>query len=156
MQLFLCTFSYVHQIYYEGKLILKKYVFIPLTIALAIMVTGIIFLNITLNKNPLHVYLIPENFVGEIEVTFDQADYPPLPKEGNSYIYNIPESGKLKTSSAMKSGTDEVYYVDNQGQRKKVSHEQFHGVSTHGGDRDTTATFFIGTKEQYENYVKQQ
>ncbi len=58
----------------------------------------------------------------------------------------------------MESGPVEVNYVDNQGQRKKVSHEQFHGVSSHSGGEDdlTVATLFIGTKEQYENYVKQQ
>lgn len=121
------------------------------------MVIGIIFLNVSLNKNPLHVYLIPENFVGEVEVTFEQSDSPPLVKEGNSYIYNIQKSGKLKTSSELESGTVEVYYVDNQGQRKKLSDGQLHGVaSTRSGDRETSSTFFIGTEEQYENYLNQQ
>ncbi|WP_028552122.1 DUF6843 domain-containing protein [Paenibacillus sp. UNC451MF] len=133
---------------------MKKYVFISLTI----MVLGLIFLITTTNKNPLHIYLLPENFVGEVRVAFDQSDYPPLTKERNTFIYYIPKSGKLKTSNTMESGPVEVYYVDNQGQRKKVSHENFSGVSSHGGgeDNQTVATFFIGTKEQYENYVKQQ
>lgn len=133
---------------------MKKYVFIALTI----MVLGFIFLITTTNKNPLHIYLLPENFVGEVEVTFDQSDYPPLTKEKNTFIYHIPKSGKLKTSNTMENGAVEVYYVDNQGMRKKVSHEHFSGVSSHGGgeDNQTVATFFIGTKKQHEDYVKQQ
>lgn len=131
---------------------MKKYLFVALTI----MILCITFLIATINKNPLHIYLIPENFVGEVEVTFDQLDYPQLPKERNTFFYNIPKSGKLKTSDTMKSGAVEVYYVDNQEERKKVSNEQFHGVSSHGGGEEnlTVARLFIGTKEQYDNYIK--
>ncbi|MFK7692723.1 DUF6843 domain-containing protein [Paenibacillus sp. HJGM_3] len=124
---------------------MKKYVFVAAAITCLVM--GFFFLVATTNKYPLHIYLVPENFVGEVEVTFEQTAFPPLPKERNSYIYNIPASGKLKTSNKMESGPVEVYYVDNQGQRKKVSHEEFHGVSSHGGDRETTATTFIGKIE---------
>jgi hypothetical protein len=138
---------------------MKKVIGLPIyvPVALAILLMGYVFLIATTNNNPLHIYLLPENYVGEVEVTYEQADNPPLAKEGNSTINNIPKSGKLKTSSTMESGPVEVYYVDNQGQRKKVSHEQLHGVaSSHGGDRDITSTFYIGTKEQYEKYVNQQ
>ncbi|WP_079913204.1 hypothetical protein [Paenibacillus sp. 32352] len=132
---------------------MKKYV----VAALTFFVIGIVFLIATTNKNPLHVYQVPENFTGQVEVTFEQSDSPPLQKERNAYIYTIPQSGKLKTSSTLKSGPVEVYYIDNQGTRKKVSHEQLHNVaSTHSSDRGTTSTFFIGSKEQYENYLKQQ
>jgi hypothetical protein len=134
---------------------LPKFVFV----AVAILFMLFIFLIATINKNPLHIYLLPENFIGEVEITFDQANYPPLEKGKNTYIYNVPMSGMLKTSSTLKSGTVEVYYVDNQGHRKKVSHEEFHGVSTGSGGKDnnlTVAHFFIGTKVQYDNYVKQQ
>lgn len=133
--------------------VLKRYIFV----ALFFMLSGVIFLFATINKNPLHIYLVPENFAGEVEITFNQTDSPPLAKEKNSMVYTVPESGKLKTSSSLESGPIEVYYVDNQGQRKKVSQERLHGVaSTHGGDRDTISKFYIGTKEQYENYVNQQ
>ncbi|WP_419875224.1 DUF6843 domain-containing protein [Candidatus Pristimantibacillus sp. PTI5] len=130
---------------------LPKYVFV----ALAILLMGFIFLIATINKNPLHIYLLPENFTGEVEITFAQADYPPLKIEKN--IYNVPTSGKLKTSTNLKGGPVEVYYVDNQGHRKEVIHEEFHGVSTGSGGKDnlTVAHFYIGTKDQYDNYVKQ-
>lgn len=125
---------------------MRKYDFITLTI----IVLSLIFLITTTIKNPLHIYLLPENFVGEVEITFDQSEYPPLTKERNKFIYHIPKSGKLKTSNTMKSGAVKVYFVDNQGQRKKVSHELFSGVSSHGGgeNNQTVAAFFIGTKEQ--------
>ncbi|MDR6550781.1 DUF6843 domain-containing protein [Paenibacillus qinlingensis] len=136
---------------------MNKYICIGLTFMVLGFLGLIIFIT-TINNNPHHIYLLPENFVGEVQVTFDQLDYPPLPKEENAFIYTIPKSGKLKTSNTMESGGVEVNYVDNQGQRKKVSHEQFHGVSSHGGGEDnlTVARTFIGTKEQYDDYLKQQ
>jgi len=129
---------------------------IYVSVALGILLLGSFFLITTINKNSLHIYLVPENFNGEVKVIYEQANNPPLVKERNKYIYNIPTSGKLKTSSAMESGPVEVYYVNDQGLRKKVSDDLLHGVaSTHGGDIDPISTFFIGTEEQYESYIKQ-
>lgn len=137
------------------KRILGLPIYVP--VALGILLLGSFFLIATINKNPLHIYLVPENFNGEVKVIYEQANNPPLAKERNLYIYNIPKSGKLKTSSSMESGPVEVYYVDDQGKRKKVSDEQLHGVaSTYGGDREPTSTFYIGTEEQYEKYIQQQ
>jgi len=103
------------------------------------------------------VYLVPEHFVGEVEVTFEQTNSPPLAKEGKAYIYNIPPSGKLSTSSPMVSGPVEVYYVDDRGRRKRVSHAELHGVaSATGGDRNPTASFFIGSREKFEHDIVRQ
>lgn len=133
---------------------LSKYVYM----ALAILAAGVLFLIATTSKNPLHVYLIPENFVGEINIVFEQAAYPPLDKEKNSYIYRVPKSGKLQTSSKMESGPVEVYYVDEHGNRTKIGHDRFHGVSAGSGSEQSgsVATLFIRTKEQYEIHVKRQ
>ncbi|MCM3633057.1 DUF6843 domain-containing protein [Paenibacillus camelliae] len=132
---------------------MKRYIFA----ALFFMVAAVVFLFATVNKNPLHIYLVPEHFTGEVVVTFNQTDSQPLAKEKNSFVYSIPDSGKLSTSSALESGPVEVYFVDSQGQRIKVDQEILHGVaSTHGGDRETISKFFIGTREQYEAYVNQQ
>ncbi|WP_284645045.1 DUF6843 domain-containing protein [Paenibacillus silviterrae] len=124
-------------------------------VALAILLLAILFLILTVNRNPLHIYLLPENFVGQVQTIFEQPDAPPLAKENNNtYIYHVPASGTLKTSSRMESGPVEVYYIDSQGNRRKVEHERFHGVSTRSGGPDniTVSEFFIGSEEQYDSF----
>jgi hypothetical protein len=126
--------------------------------ALAILLLAILFLLVTTSRNPLHVYLLPSHITGKVEVMFDQADAPPLQKDHNRYIYPIPASGKLKTSNSMESGPVEVYFVGEHGEPVKVSHEQLHGMGTSGGGEESGAIahFFIGEKEQYDLYLKQQ
>ena len=127
----------------------------PLIAAVAVLLLGFLFLIMTVNRNPLHIYVLPEGFHGAVEVTFDQAGSPPLEKDGNSYIYYIPPSGKLKTSSPMQSGPLEVMYADKGGRRTPVSPNELHGVASGSNDGVSTAYLFIGTKAQYEEYVKQ-
>jgi hypothetical protein len=131
---------------------LPKYMYV----ALAFIVAGLLFLIATTSNQPLHIYLLPDNFVGEVEITFDQVVYPPLDQEHQTYFYNIPKSGRLKTSSKMVAGPLKAYYIDNQGHRNELGlHEEFiHAVSTHSGGQDnlTVISFFVGTKEQYHNH----
>ncbi|CAG7659137.1 DUF6843 domain-containing protein [Paenibacillus allorhizosphaerae] len=75
------------------------------------------------------IFLLPDNFLGVFEVRFEQKEYPSLKRDGffsKNYVYEIPTSGVLNTSSNFKEGTAEFYYVDLTGNRKKVDRELVH------------------------------
>ncbi|MDQ0913907.1 hypothetical protein [Paenibacillus sp. V4I5] len=109
-----------------------------------------------------HKYIVQTGYTGWVEVTFDQADSPPLEKENGTYVYHIPASGKLKTSSPMKEGTLRVFYLGSDGNLTETDHheETIHAVNTKShstsyadGRREdfpTVASFFLGDKEQWE------
>lgn len=117
-------------------------------------------------SNSTHIYLVQEGFIGEVEVTFGQADAAPLTVIDGDYEYVIPESGQLKTSNRMKAGIFEVYYVSEQGERRRMdSQEQFiHGGGTksheiyYGDGRvyksPTVFSFFVGSEEQWKEHLK--
>lgn len=109
-----------------------------------------------------HKYIVHSGYTGWVEVTFDQADSPPLEKEHETYVFHIPASGKLKTSSPMKEGTLRVFYLGSDGNLTETGHheETIHAVSTKShstsyadGRREDSATvisFFLGDQEQWE------
>ena len=109
-----------------------------------------------------HKYIVQTGYTGWVEVTFDQADSPPLEKEHGTYVYRIPASGMLKTSSPMKEGTLRVFYLGSDGNLTETdNHEEtIHAVGTRShstsyadGRREdfpTVASFFLGGKEQWE------
>jgi hypothetical protein len=109
-----------------------------------------------------HKYIVQTGYTGWVEVTFDQADSPPLEKENGTYVFHIPASGKLKTSSPMKDGTLRVFYLGSDGNLTETNHheENIHAVSTkshstsyadgHREDSPTVVSFFLGDKEQWE------
>ncbi|MGF7035304.1 hypothetical protein J2T17_006312 [Paenibacillus mucilaginosus] len=139
---------------------MKKLNNLPLSvyIGLIILILAAIFMVATTSKYPLHIYLLPDNFTGEVVINFEQADSPPVEMEGKTIIYRIPSSGKLNTSSKLSTGPIEAYHVDENGARKKVRDEEFHAGGTTGGGEDNfpRAYLFIGSQEQYENYLKRQ
>jgi len=71
------------------------------------------------------IYLIPKNYIGKIEIYFDQTDGSKIEYEDNIRVYRIPESGILKTQFQFNTGTyykdcRTYYYVDNKDIRKQL------------------------------------
>ncbi|UVI29262.1 DUF6843 domain-containing protein [Paenibacillus spongiae] len=122
---------------------------------------GIIFSSIS--EKSSHKFLLPKDYTGWIEVVFDQPEYSALKHEGNYIVYEVPPSGKIKTSSRNISGPMIYYYVDNNGTKTELTDivEMIHGLGTSSGGigyaNGTTEEipeklrFFVGTKEQWED-----
>ncbi|MCQ6564109.1 DUF6843 domain-containing protein [Paenibacillus mendelii] len=130
-------------------------------VATFLVIGGIAFFNIS--ENPIHKFLLPKDYTGWIEVVFDQPEYSELKHEGNHIVYEVPPSGKIKTSSINVSGPMSFYYVDNNGQKTEITdiEEMIHGVGTSSGSIGNAngiteeipekLSFFVGTKEQWED-----
>ena len=69
------------------------------------------------------IYLIPNNYLGKVEILYDIANGQDKESEGLWRIYRIPENGKLKTKYKLKGSSIYLYnckhyYVDRNGNRK--------------------------------------
>lgn len=72
-----------------------------------------------------NLYLIPED-VTHIEIHYNQEGYAKLTKEGNYFVYNIPKTGVLKTSTNEPEygiANDKYFYIDDNGKRTAISGE---------------------------------
>ena len=115
------------------------------------------------------ITLIPNGYVGPVKIDFDIKDTPEIPTEIGRYVFKIPESGLLQTSSRSDKGwgVDEYYYYD--GDRRWRLHETNdpynmnemppkgmvwgRNIEVDGKDQ-TSENFFIGDQEQYSRYQK--
>jgi hypothetical protein len=107
-------------------------------------------------------YLIPEGYVGWVNIYFEVKDAPPLSMEEDHYLFKLPASGELQTSSRMASGVakDDYYYYDDASNKVRrlestgwdgggmIWAESF-GDGEKGGNN---LRFFIGTEEQLKKY----
>jgi hypothetical protein len=143
-------------------MVMTKVIGITLLVALlACLAVGALFI---LNKsdNSTNKFLLPNDYTGWVEVTFGQVDSTSLKHEGNNIIFEVPPSGKIKTSSKNVTGPIRVYYVDEKGTQKEfpTNVEMIHGVSTTSGtigktdgkseDITEKLSFYVGTKEQWD------
>jgi len=58
-------------------------------------------------------YLVPEGYIGWVRIDFRVKEAPPLLIEDEHYLFEIPASGRLQTSSDMEYGwasSDDFYY----------------------------------------------
>ena len=108
-------------------------------------------------------YLIPEGYVGWIRIDFKVKDAPPLPVEDERYLFKIPHSGHLKTSSDIEYGwaSGDDFYYSGKTRRKLVETMWGKGGmiwgQSNGSAEDSagnkTAIYehvFIGTEEQFK------
>jgi len=75
------------------------------------------------------IYLIPEKFEGAIVVVYDQKDGVAPSFDGTEYVFNIPDSGVLKTNVEAKeiNGQPSFFLVDGSGSRTKLEYLYFGG-----------------------------
>jgi hypothetical protein len=104
------------------------------------------------------LYLIPEGFVGWLEIDYDQAGGVPPEREGRYEVMRLPAAGLLATTARQESGwaSDEYDYVDAGGNRRKlpVTAGGRGGMvwAEHSGEANGGPNFeriFIGTEAQY-------
>ena len=107
-------------------------------------------------KRSPYRYLIPDGYVGWVEMKFGIADAPELPVHEGFRIAKFPPAGVLKTSSKLQNGwaKDEYYYYKADAKEKLSEGYQtglINGGATglRGGDSHQSLWFFVGTYDQY-------
>lgn len=112
-------------------------------------------------------FLIPEGYVGWVEIKYDQSNEPALKTVSGKYVCRIPASGFLKTSSPLEGGwaNDEYFYYAEGGSTHALRNTGWGGGGmiwagatqldqTPNGSLSKEAKiyfFFVGTEEQYRH-----
>jgi hypothetical protein len=113
------------------------------------------------NRQHPYRYLIPKGYIGWVRVDFNVKDAPALLIENGYYIFKIPATGRLQTSSDDGDGIleDQYFYVCGE-IRVRLSINQGSGRSMIWGDFMGPAFlsesvpykyryFFVGPQEEY-------
>jgi hypothetical protein len=116
------------------------------------------------NRRPSH-YLIPEGYVGWVEIDYGASDAPGLPIEGGCHIVTIPPDGRASTSTDIEGGwaKDSYYYYSGSNQHKLKETALGQGGVIWGsavgsrinaeGRQVATETFFVGSQELYQQHM---
>lgn len=132
---------------------------------LGVVVLGIVIVFAFKEEHQRYIFLIPEGYKGEITVTFDQPNVASLTSENKFIVFEVPSSGKIITSDSNVTGTIDYYYVDKEGNHKKIEDipnviQDLHTGS--GGNENATGqnndipetlSFFVGTPQEYKNFA---
>lgn len=114
------------------------------------------------------IYLIPENFEGNILIVFDQKDGSSMEYEQGLRVYKIPDSGVLRTKFKPNYGMHEIdkfYYVNPDGRRTELKYfvNGLHEIEKEkksdvmcfnmetGSDNNSTRHFLIFSVAQVQN-----
>ena len=110
-------------------------------------------------KRTPYRYLIPNGYVGWVEVIFGVVDEPELPVVEGFRIVKFPKEGVLKTSSSLEDGwaKDEYYYYDGKTKRRlsdgyKTGMINAGSTGLRGISGRQSQWFFVGTYDQYMKY----
>jgi hypothetical protein len=113
-------------------------------------------------------FLIPNGYVGWVEVKYGEKESSPLPRQNGKYTCRIPNGGLLNTSSSLEAGwaKDEYFYYSEDGSvhRLKDTGWGAGGViwggstewqETSDGSKPTQVSefFYVGTEQQYHRAV---
>jgi hypothetical protein len=102
-------------------------------------------------------FLIPDGYVGWVEVKYRESNAPPLPMNNGTLIYRIPGSGLLVTSSILEDGwaKDEYFYYPKNGSVRALKETGWgSGGMIWGGSNSTVEQYFyVGTEAQYHYAV---
>ncbi len=76
-------------------------------------------------KRPSKHFYVPEGIEGWVTVKYESEGAPPLPVEDGTFIFRIPESGILETSSEFEDGwaRDEFFWVKKDGTEELIPRE---------------------------------
>lgn len=137
----------------------KKWLGGPLLLILLILAGGCD------RRRPIR-YLIPEGYVGWVQIDYGVESAPPLPIEERAYLAQFPAHGRLETSSPPEYGAawDRYFYYDAEGKRREIFYTgwgaggMIWGAAT-GSSQKTEETapaysghLFVGTEEQYRRH----
>jgi hypothetical protein len=100
-------------------------------------------------------FLIPEGYVGWVEVKYADANSPALPQNAGVLICRIPEAGLLSTSSQLGRGwaKDEYFYYAADGSVSGLKETGWGqgGVIWGNVNSATEEYFYVGTEGQYHH-----
>jgi hypothetical protein len=130
----------------------------------AVLLLTTLFLTIFLPKEgcsetvPRYLYLVPEGYIGYVQVNFNVERAAPLLREGDYLLIKIPPSGIVNTSSAMIETTkfpyqrDVFFYYSFSGDRRPMAFPACGGGHTRSriGARVVSWIFFVGTCHDFE------
>lgn len=124
----------------------------------------LVLVSCSSNKRSPNTYLIPQNYVGWVQIIYNQEGLNAIEKDNGRNIFTIPESGVLKTSTPDAEygvASDEFYYYDEQNKQHKLDVEKMiHGqnigkgesVDSNGKNNSPTVQgFFVGTETELQN-----
>lgn len=110
-------------------------------------------------------YLIPDGYVGWVQVKFDVSGQPSLPVEEDHYLIVFPPSGILTTSSGIEYGwAKDQYYYYLDGKRQELLQTTYgKGGLIWGGSTgwsgknydertDVVEEFFVGTEDEFRRF----
>lgn len=139
---------------------LKKLYVVYLVVFFAISIGAIVIGSYGINDQKSHIYVLPDGYTGWVEIRYDQENSPPLSREGKEYVHLIPRTGILNTSDSPTSGEMKFYYLDEQGNRKKIELDMIRtqgmstkNVLTSNGTKEELSVnvFFVGTEQQWND-----
>jgi hypothetical protein len=115
------------------------------------------------------IYILPKGFTGHILIIFNQERGAPRKYEGESRVYEIPETGILKTQFSGNygwTGVPQFYYGEIKAENQipvQIEHKDFSSdkinatlittgsvTRNEDGSRIRFAECYVGTKEQVE------
>lgn len=102
-------------------------------------------------------YLIPDRYVGWVEIKYGESNAPPLPITSGTLTCRIADSGLLRTSSSLEEGwaKDEYFYYSKEGSVRALKETGWGsgGVIWGGSNSTVEQYFYVGNEEQYHNAV---
>jgi hypothetical protein len=119
------------------------------------------------NKRRPSQFLIPAGYVGWVRIEFEVKDAPAVPIEEGHYVFRLPPTGRLRTSTKMETGwaSDHYFYysvgrktelpVTGRGQGGLIWAGSI-GQSEAGGVVRRYEEFFVGTEEQLRAAAQRQ
>ena len=102
--------------------------------------------------------------MGWVKIYFNVQDAPPVPIEDGYYLFKLPASGVLQTSSTMEYGwaNDEYFYFTTENRRRlpgtvwggggMIWGEHNGESSSPAKDVSTYQGFFVGSESEYKDY----
>ncbi len=109
------------------------------------------------------LYLIPEDYVGWVRIDFGVNDALPLALEGDHYLFKLPQTGLIQTSSALEEGyaTDKYFYYSTSGDARRPLRSTVSGgdgmiwgevVSRVQDQKELHQYFFVGNEKQFKEF----
>ena len=101
-------------------------------------------------------YILPEGYVGWVQIRFEIAGAAPLPREGRFRIARFPASGVVETSEGPLGGDSprEWLYENAAGQQRPAATQSSFGSGNSAIRGSTSFYTFIGTSEQNDRLGK--
>lgn len=103
----------------------------------------------------IHItYLIPNGYVGNVIIVYSQTDGIIPEKEGETYIFRLPEDGILKVKMPFEKGSHkfDYFFVDDKGTRTELEYVYPTGWVRSSGDNTTKSQDNI-TEDEGTNHI---